>query len=560
MVESLIAGKAILVKIEDRTQVISLKEWNITQYDILHIYDHGGHYVYAITTPLFIAKDSILFLVHDITKVRPEDTNKTTEVLRQAFHQYPENKVYIIFTHTDLINADQVTQNTNLLMGILKQFLDEEISNLNKLLIEQNSDIVDKTAKLLECFKEKRSNLPVFCVSSQNYAGMEEVKNCLTKVVMEKRTNIPESWIEFYKQIIGTKKIYITLHETLQLFPGAHHNMPQTAGGAVQQESGPIVPLQYFSDSNLCLHYESNPFLKDYVFLDIDLLADLFKSLFHHNITEVINYDNNEKLQAKFQKGECDLAVKRYQKEGLLGQKLLSYLWEHYGLSFHDETVLLQLMQSFNLCYSISKDQQILHFPWFVQSQECPPHIDRNCLMNFDKKNASVHLQCQFFNRIPLNVFEMISVCLQRKATEESHYMGDRQAWHDGLEVSFGSVRCVLIRSEQISTFDICLYGKVDDMPQAWRVVDSLLQDLMAILQPWNGVIRSIHFVCGHCVILGKQTPHHWLPDFVFPKKSATVSRYVECDSSSDVPAALVIHVFNGKYRTFSLILSTVRS
>ena len=553
MVESLIAGKAVLVNIEDRTQVVNLKEWSISWNDILHIYDHGGHWIYSITTPLFVSKASILFLVHDVTKVQPEEINQTTEVLRLAFHQYPANKMYIIFTHTDLIDANQVAQNSDFLMGKLKQYIDDEISNLNKLLIQKSDerqDIVDDTAQLLECFKEKRSNLPVFHVSSQNYTGMVEVKQCLMKVAQKKRKNIPESWVKFYKQILESKKIYLTLDETLQLFPRAPRRMRKTAEGETNQESESLVPLHYFADSNLCLHYESNPFLKDYVFPDIDLLADLFKSLFHHNITQVINYDNDEKLQAKFQKGEYDLAVQRYQNEGLLGQKLLSYLWEHYGLSLDDEIVLLHLMQSFNLCYSVSKEEQLLYFPWFVKSQECPPHIDRAHLMKFDQKHASVHLQCEFFNRIPLNVFEMVSVCLQRKATQEYHYMGDRQAWHDGLEISFGSVQCVLTRSKQNSTIDICLYGAVDDIPKVWEVVESLLRDVQAILKPWKGVIRSFHFVCGHCIILQISPPHYWLPDHVFPKPNVHLPDVVKCPknlTAKNIPAALIINCFKGK-------------
>ena len=636
MVESLIAGKAVLVNIEDRTQVVNLKEWNISEDDIMHIYDHGGHWIYSITTPLFVSKDSTLFVVHDVTKVQPEEINQTTEVLRLAFHQYPDNKMYIIFTHTDLIDANRVTQNSDFLMGKLKQYLEDEISNLNKLLIQKKSDaradIVDDTAQLLERFKEKRSNLPVFHVSSQNYTGMKDVKECLMKVAWEKRAHVPESWVKFYKQILETKKIYLTLKETTELFQRiatsysddysyhrdwnfglhsiyfegfssevfqpsvaqvlsippyfsavplepsetspsvhqtatdvddtvrvttstAHHiwdpnNKHATSGSATNQESESLVPLHYFADSNLCLHYESNPFLKDYVFTDIDLLADLFKSLFHHNIAQVINYDNDEKLQAKFQKGECDLAVQRYQNEGLLGQKLLSHLWEHYRLSLTDETVLLHLMQSFNLCYSISKEEQLLYFPWFVKSQECPQHIDRAHLMKFDQKHASVHLQCEFFNRIPLNVFEMVSVCLQRKATEEYLYMGDRQAWHDGLEISFGSVQCVLTRSSQNSTIDICLYGEVDDIPKVWEVVESLLQDLQAILKPWKGVIRSIHFVCGHCIILQISPPHYWLPDHVFPKPSIHLPDVVKCPKKStakNIPAALIMNCFKGK-------------
>ena len=170
--------------------------------------------------------------------------------------------------------------------------------------------------------------------------------------------------------------------------------------------------------------------------------------------------------------------------------------------------------------------------------------------MKFDQKHASVHLQCEFFNRIPLNVFEMVSVCLQRKATQGYHYMGDRQAWHDGLEISFGSVQCVLTRSKQNSTIDICLYGEVDDMPKVWEVMESLLRDLQAILEPWTGVIRSFHFVCGHCIILQISPPNYWLPDHVFPKPNVHLPDVVKCPknpTAKNIPAALIMNCFKGK-------------
>ena len=580
MVESLIAGKGTLVHIEDRTRVVNLKEWNITDDDILHICDHGGHFIYSMTTPLFVAKDSLLFLVHDIIKVKPEDINETIEVLRHALHQYPANMMYIILTHTDLIGAHKEASNTKTIIDALNKFLDDEINDLNKLLIERKGDAQSQeTADLLECFGDKRSNLPVFRVSSQKYSGMDEVKECLMQVAMQKRTSIPESWVEFYKQIIETEKIYLTLNEISQLFTKASnmsktsqdspksnrlsyifqkvkqffrratHNMPETSSDETEPDCEFLVPLQYFSDSNLCLYYDTNPFMKDFVFPDIDLLVELFKSLFHHNIAQVINYDNNERLRANFEQGECDLAVQRYEKEGLLSQKLLSFLLEHHGFSSPKENVLLPLLKHFNLCYSISKTEELLYIPWLIQSRECPPHIDRGHLMQFDETHASVHLQCNFFNRIPQNVFEMVSVCLQRKATEESHYMGyKRQAWHDGLEVKVGSVRCVLTRSGN-TTIDICLYGEVEHMPQVWNVIDSLLQDLQSILKPFKGVIRNIHFVCGHCVVLGKKPPHHWLLCFVFPEEGKKVDRYVNCpeDPSAKIPAALLIHFFKGE-------------
>ena len=539
MVESLIAGKAVLLNVHDRTQVISLKQWNITEKDIIHIYDHGGHMIYSITSPLFISKASVVFIVHDVTKVQPKNVAQTTQVLQQTLHQYPDNEMYIVLTHTDLLHADQVTTNSGILMAALKGFLDKEINNLSKL--QKQHDIAHPTGKLLMLFRAKRSNLSFFCVSSVNYSGMEEVKDFLVNIAKEKRIALPESWVKFYRQIIGANKIYLTLEEIMHLF--------QTSTETKQQGSNYMVPLQYFADTNLCLHYQNNTFLKDYVFPDIDFLVDLFKCLFHHNIAEVINYDTDEKLQAKFKKPECDLTVKRYQKEGLLSKKLLSYLWEHYKLSVTDEEVLLQLMQSFNLCHSISKDEDLQYFPWFVQLKQCPPHIDRDRLMQFDKEHSSVHLQCQFFNQIPVNVFEMISVCLQRKATQECHYMGDRQAWYGGLEISFGSVRCVLTLSDQNSTIDICLYGKIEDVPELWTLIASLLRDLQSILNEWDGVIRSIHFVCGHCIIFHISPPNHWLPDQVIPQKHVLVPDFVQCPmaESKDIPAALIMDCFKGE-------------
>ena len=559
MVETLIAGKAVLVNIEDRTQVISLKEWNITDDDIVQVFDLGG-LLCTIVAQFFISQDTLIFIVHNVTKIQPEYTDKTKAVMHHALHLYPTNKMCIIFTHTDLIDADQVAQNINFLSDALKQFFDDEISNLNKLLIQMRTDgrdphAIDTTIELLECFKNKKSTLPVFCVSSQNYSGMAEVKDFLVTMAKTKRTDVPESWISFYKDIIETKKIYLTLEELSSLFQSITHEMHKSDHSVRNSGYEFPIALKYFTDTNLCVHYENNPFLKDYVFPDIDLLVDLFKSLFHQNIAAVINYDEDENLMAVFLKGEFDLALHRFWNEGLLAKKLLVQLWKKYGLSIHDETVLLHMMQSFNLCHSISTDEELLYFPWFVQAQECPPHIDRAHLMEFDQNHSSVHLQCEFFNRIPLNVFEMVSVCLQRKATQTYHYVVDRQAWHDGLELLFGSVRCVLTRSHNNSTIDICLYGEVDAIPEVWLVMESVFKDLDSILKPFVGVIKTFHFVCGHCVILGVLKPHHWLPDLVFPKKSARVPRYVTCpkDQSMKVPSALLIHVFQGKIAQITL-------
>ena len=525
MVESLISGKNILAKKIVKTQVIDVREWNITDDDMVHISDHGGDKMYSHTRMLFTSNKSIIFIVHNITKLEQEDILQTLGFLLQALHQHPKNEIYIIFTHTDLIQADQVKANCDVLMDLITLSIDVEIRSLIQVSNQSNQYLVNSPEEQLTHLNAKRSNLPYFCVSSQNYDGMEDVKQCLIKEIKKKHVTVPESCLKFYKHVIKSDKKYLTLNETLNLF---------------SEEN-----LQSLSDTNLCLYFKNDPYIAKYIFPSIEFLTDIFKSLFKHNITQLLNYGVDEKLQDEFKKDEYEFHTKRYMQEGLLSTKMLTYLWLYEGCFIFDY-VLLQLLQSLNFCCSISKNNNLQYFPWFVESRECPPHIDRNHLMKFDKEHASVHLQCEFLNHMSLNVFEMLSVCLQRRATRHKLYTGYRQAWHDGLEVTFGSVQCVVTRSEQHSIINICLHGKVVDMPEVWIFMKLLSDDLHSILCQLPGVIASIRFICGHCVILGILTPAHWLPDFVFKDEG---TRFVKCpmESSTDVPAALVRHLFQGK-------------
>ena len=169
--------------------------------------------------------------------------------------------------------------------------------------------------------------------------------------------------------------------------------------------------------------------------------------------------------------------------------------------------------------------------------------------MKFDKDHSSVHLQCEFFNKIPYNLFEMISVCLQRRASRESLYIESWQAWNDGLMISFGPVECVLYRDTKKSVINICLRCPVDDLPELWTCMDIVLKDVRALLSPWGGVIVSLHFVCGHCVIMHIQNPKLWLPKDVFPKPGQKLPRTIKCpkEESASIPAALLMSAFSGE-------------
>ena len=217
LIKSLIAGEAVLVNIQDRTHVIELKHWNITEDDVLHIFDHGGQLIYTITSPLFISKESLIFIVHDLTQDQPNDIEKTTNVMRDALHQYPENEMIIIFTHIDLVDGDvQVGRKCDEVMISIGHFMDQEINNL-ELLIEHrkqdksgNAPIIEDTQYLLQVFKDKKSNMPFYSVSSSSYAGMENVKKVLVDAVKKKRVTVPTAWLKFYEHMVATKKVLTT--------------------------------------------------------------------------------------------------------------------------------------------------------------------------------------------------------------------------------------------------------------------------------------------------------------------------------------------------------------
>ena len=210
-------GEAFLVNIKDRTQVIDIKHLNITADDILHIYDLGGHNIYNITRPLFISKESTIFIVHDVTKVG-EEMDETVDILRQTLHQYPANDVHVILTHTDLLESNLVASNVNHIEEKIKSFLNQEIKNFTKLLPSQSDEALDTTIKLLKMFKQKQSEMMYYEISSKTFDGIERVQNFLKEVASKKGESVPESWVKFYSRISLHPERFLTLEETIDLY------------------------------------------------------------------------------------------------------------------------------------------------------------------------------------------------------------------------------------------------------------------------------------------------------------------------------------------------------
>lgn len=73
---SLMRNSPHLTKIEDRTQVVDVKAWSITEEDTYLIFDQGGHFIYSITNPLFISKDCMVLIVHNLSDQSEDNLGK----------------------------------------------------------------------------------------------------------------------------------------------------------------------------------------------------------------------------------------------------------------------------------------------------------------------------------------------------------------------------------------------------------------------------------------------------------------------------------------------------
>ena len=143
--------------------------------------------------------------------------------------------------------------------------------------------------------------------------------------------------------------------------------------------------------------------------------------------------------------------------------RLLDVLWEQYSQEKEDKNALRQLMLAFHLCHPISRKSHLFYFPWFVVHNVAPDHINPANISRFGEKQMSVQFDCIFVPCIPLNVFETITVDLQRTASEQG-YTGERYAWKDGLLVSLETIQAVLIRDEVNSVISLCVTGDATDV------------------------------------------------------------------------------------------------
>ena len=167
----------------------------------------------------------------------------------------------------------------------------------------------------------------------------------------------------------------------------------------------------------------------------------------------------------------------------------------------------------------------LFYFPWFVTNNTCPKEALCKNLYKFGTNIMSAHHECRFASRIPQNLFEIVSVQLQKTATNRS-YKGERYAWKEGLRITMGTMTCILQAEHERATISFSVTGTTQDAPAIWLIMKDVNEDLKDCIRPYDGLIEEIYFLCSHCIILKqticRRTPeevlHHTGPDVAFLK------------------------------------------
>ena len=532
VMESLINEIPVLVDINKRTQVANIKEWNISDTDIVEVFDQGGHPIYNITNPIFLSPSCMRFIVHDVTKVEDAQLKETSEILIQSLQLHPQSQVHVILTHTDQMDAVGIEKHKKLVKQKLEVTIDQEVQNLGRLALSDKEE--GETKELLSRqFQQQKKDIKYFLVSNKTYEGLKGLKHFLMEVIAQKRMHVPEKWVQFYKLMSRQNSQFLKVEDLKSMFANLY------SGSEFQDAHRTklfVSALRHFRNSGLIMYFDNISGLDEYVFHKKTFLVDLFKCCFHHDLMNNIDFKALEK-HCTFKRSQAEIMVKQYQSEGILSTELLHYLWHKYGIDKKLQMAVLGIMKLFQLCHPINNSEELFFFPWFTQNNECPGRVNPNKLFPCDQNHFSVQLNCQFSCIIPATCFEVLLVQIQNIARE--HQFGDdRHAWKDGLAVKVGTLECVAVRIREERTIKISVQGDSKKADEVWEVITVVHSDLKSYLNKFEGVMEKIYFTCNHCVIMDLCPYHQRSTNDVFKKRTIDV-RHITC-KHDEIPTALV--------------------
>ena len=354
------------------------------------LWDFGGQSVYYATHPLFLTRKAVYLLVYDLSQglhARAEPVVK--QGMYKQFldnHDAKTNLDYLDFWMTSvasLANQDNI------------QHVSLEQSPVNVppvFLVCTHADEpcggADPSAFALEVFgslrtKPYRNQLynGVFSVDNTKSGGgsecsevqrLRETVLAVAKELPQLKEDIPIKWLKFEKALQRTVKEgknWISLEMAKRI---------ASEVCKIEDDKTFSTLLNFLHDQRILIHFEDSSLLKNIVFLDLQWLVYVFKSVI------TVKPGPYDKEEAEFEELWC-----RLQLEGILEQKLLEHEWKRLSIKKELFASLLKIMEKLSLLCPLpssvtSSDKQYLvpsmltslppkEVMEFVSSAQIPP-------------------------------------------------------------------------------------------------------------------------------------------------------------------------------------------
>ena len=110
--------------------------------------------------------------------------------------------------------------------------------------------------------------------------------------------------------------------------------------------------LRFLHNSGMVLWYgEKHENLRKIIFHDPSFPVSVLKSLFRHDLTEVLEYDHEQFGQYFNSKSNFQAEVATFKKTGILSLKLLRCVWQEFQFSQEDLDTMVEMLTMLDTCF-----------------------------------------------------------------------------------------------------------------------------------------------------------------------------------------------------------------
>ena len=384
------------------TAIVDVTAWN-TENDVhFMVHDLGGHDAYSGVHPMFTTETKAFYmLVYDHYRYTIENHYHHIGRWLDLLQMYaPGAIVKPVGTHIDRCRRGQAAEHLRLVRERIKQYEEERIFRINQQ-IEALDKVIDEQGHVSTLFELQIDSNDILSAESleKNYSEVsrdqlvEQRENLLkakdsTTMLRIQEINLVGSAEDMRGILQLTNDIEVMavdmnlfphaqryilpawqqIRKAIRLQPGQYstrkdivalvrdqRTKAKEAGTPEEDEqtAEDIIEFMCLTGEVLCL--EHIPELQCAIFHRPQVLYDLLRGLFRHNIEAVLNFTTNRvfKSRSQFTAESFQEAKSRMTENGQISRPLLVCLWFYLKFTYEEFNAALELIPKLDMCYLI---------------------------------------------------------------------------------------------------------------------------------------------------------------------------------------------------------------